>query len=134
GQLRSSWSPYTSGPVPWSGVVGMAVDGQGNVYVGGTSRYIGENQGLLKLSSAGERLATWGGNADFVALAIGPAGEMYGVTGSKDSIVVFSPDGQQVGEFEADSRGMTVDPDGNVYTAFQNRIQKYSAAGDLLAS
>jgi tripartite motif-containing protein 71 len=154
GGNRSSTAPQTvtgslstsaSSPTPQPGLIlacifSVALDKQGNLYVGDLGR-------LLKLSSSGQMLVQWHPVQPPSlpsGIAVDAQGSIYLTVLEDDHVRKLSPTGQilaswggrgsQPGQFN-NAADVAVDAQGNVYvTDFKNgRIQKFSSAGKLLA-
>jgi sugar lactone lactonase YvrE len=123
---------------------GIAVDGTGNVYV---SLVLGS---ILKLSSSGKILATWGGNGPAVGqliqaegITVDRQGAVYVADTGNNRIQKFSPGGKveavfgtqggKPGQFRS-PYSVAVDTHGNLYVADADnaRIQKLSPQGKVL--
>lgn len=135
---------------------GIAVDPQGNVYIG----HWNSNKVAVYLPS-GERLREWGvkgaGDGEFQlpgSVAIGPDGLLYVPDQGNSRVQKFTLDGKFVGKWGtlgkepgqfggdqspggrfAGPQFVAFDRDGNVYTtdAALDRIQKFTPEGKLLA-
>jgi DNA-binding beta-propeller fold protein YncE len=112
---------------------GIAVDGQGNVYVSEV-----DNNRLQKLDHDGKPLAMFQGFSSPFGLSIDRAGNVYVADLNNNQVQKLSPSGQPLQAFGAGSvkqpRGVTVDADGNVYISdTQNhRVQKFAPDGTLV--
>jgi sugar lactone lactonase YvrE len=158
GNGDGQFNPYSDEAIG-SGPGGIAVDAQGNVYVADTW-----NHRIQKFDSEGNLLLKWGafinladpvsaaeGGADVKffgprGVAIGPDGNVYVTDTGNKRVLVFTPDGEPVGEIGSqvtpektssgyayngpqefnEPVGIAADGAGNVYVADTNnkRIQK----------
>lgn len=135
---------------------GIAVDSQGNVYIG----HWNSNK-VAVYSPAGERLREWGvkgtGDGEFQlpgSVAIGPDGLLYVPDQGNSRVQKFTLEGQFVGKWGtlgkepgqfggdqspggrfAGPQFVAFDRQGNVYTtdAALDRIQKFTPEGNLIA-
>lgn len=124
---------------------GVACDQLGFIYVADT-----ENDRIVKMSSDGTRVLTWGtsgtGNGQFShprSLAAGPDGSVFVVDTGNHRIQHFSPTGQFIaawglkgandGQFNEPS-AIAVDPVGMVYVTdrYNHRVQMFSLSGQFL--
>jgi hypothetical protein len=122
---------------------GLAVDGQGNFYVG-------SSKGIVKYTPAGKRVAILGAPApDFSTpslagpsdIAVDQQGNLY-VTVSSNGILKASPGGQilgSIGDPKVSYNGVAIDRHGNIYATgckgptVCNLVDKFSPSGQSLA-
>ncbi|MBI4397198.1 MAG: hypothetical protein HY548_08890, partial [Elusimicrobia bacterium] len=127
---------------------GVAVDSQGNIYVGEKA-----NGSIRKFSPTGILLATFGGGIAYPSgLTVDTAGNIFVADRQNNQVVKLSPQGavlMKIGKFDAngipqpgsgagefhDPTGLSVDAAGNIYVADRKnaRIQKFSSSGQSLA-
>jgi len=144
------WKTSGDAAKPLSGAFSVAVDNQGNIYVG-----LVDVDQVQKLDSNGKFLASWGktgsGDGDFmfksagnteVALALDAQDNVY-VSDLNRRIQKFDANGKFLlkwgsqgdaeGQFQG-SIGLATDSQGNVYVSdiFNNVIQKFDANGKFL--
>ena len=143
-----TWGREDSGDGQFWRPYGVAVDGNGNVYV---AEYYSER--IQKFTSDGAFLAKWGsqgsGDGQFggpQGIAVDGSGNVYVAEYGNHRIQKFTSDGAFLakwggpgsgtgdGQFDRPV-GIAVDGSGNVYVAdtFNNRIQKFTSGGAFLA-
>jgi tripartite motif-containing protein 71 len=124
---------------------GIAVEGNGNVYVADSS-----NCRIQKFTPNGQFLTKWGseggGDGQFdgpFGIAIDGNGNVYVADTYNDRIQKFNPEGEFItkwgsegpadGQFE-NPEGIAIDGSGNVYVADSgnSRIQKFTPNGEFL--
>ncbi len=130
---------------------GIAIDGEGNVYVADT-----DNHCIQKFDKQGTFLARWGGEADSEegafyyprGLATAPTGEVYVADSGNNRVQKFDPDGNllaawgqfgfawrgaEAGKFDV-PWGVATDQQGNLYVSDTSnaRIQKFQPDGTPL--
>jgi len=134
---------------PWGNALGVAVDGDGFVYVSDVW-----NHRVQKFTSDGQFVTMWGqyGVAEVAGgapgqfwgprdVAVGPGGLIYVSDTGNKRIQVFTADGQYVTEWGGkgitDGRfeepvGLALAPDGTIYVAdtWNQRIQAFGPAGE----
>lgn len=128
GALLATWpfpAPRYEGPPN-----GVAVDGAGNVYV--TDMF---NNGILKCTSAGTRIDSWGAGsagASPVDLAVDGAGNVYAASMVGNYVRKNSPEGVVLGTFGGPGStpgrfqslaGVAVDGSGRVYGVDNSRVR-----------
>jgi sugar lactone lactonase YvrE len=127
----------------------VAVDGQGNIYVGQVAR------GISKFGPNGSFLGTLGESLKLIwpsGLAVDPAGHLYVADRYGHRVMKLTPQGHPVftlgkmsaqrhiekgsgpGEFN-EPAGLALDQHGNIYVADRrnSRVQKFSSSGRFLA-
>ncbi|MBI2384660.1 MAG: sigma-70 family RNA polymerase sigma factor [Elusimicrobia bacterium] len=141
--LIAAWGTSGSGPAQFREPMGIAIDGQGNVYAADS-----RNRRVQKLSPDGRFLAEFGGPDVLkkpVDTAVGPEGTLYVCDYEADRVEVFSRDGERLygwgepgegnGQFRSPA-GIAADRTGNVYVAdfYNHRIQVFDSKGGWLKS
>lgn len=127
------------------GAGALTFDGEGNLYVLDSANYR-----VQKFAPDRAFLTTWGsqgeGDGQFLAptdIAIDGQGRVFVADEGRNDVQVFDSDGRFLSAWSEDREGwlprpssIVFDNDGNVWiTHFtQNRVQKYSPAGALLAT
>jgi DNA-binding beta-propeller fold protein YncE len=122
---------------------GVAVDGQGNLYVADTG-----NHRVVKLSGGGQTLAEWRlGAAETSApagIAVDGDGNVYVADWQASQVFKLAPTGLLLAQWGVPGHGpgafdgpraVTLDADGNVYVADSGnqRIQKLTPSGEAVA-
>ncbi len=141
-----NWGTQGSGAGQFSFPRGVAVDGQGNVYVADTN-----NDRIQKFTKNGIFLTQWGtlGNGDGqfsrpVDVVVDSNGHVYVVDSINSRIQKFDSSGTFLSQWGSegngdgqflDPQGVAVDGSGNVYVADtrNNRIQKFDSNGTFLS-
>jgi streptogramin lyase len=131
---------WTGSDAPLREPRGIAVDVAGNVYVG-------EQQGVRKLSSEGGTLAQWTLPSPG-SIAIGPDQAIYLSQSSAEEVWKLAPDGRviarfgccgdssKLGAFGRGPWGVTTARDGTIWVAdpYNRRIQQFSSSGHFLSA
>jgi DNA-binding beta-propeller fold protein YncE len=108
--------------------------------------YVGDNKGLHKFAATGNYLLSLGpdGYAGFsAAVEVGFEGLVYRSDPQRDVVVIYSPDGEEVGQLGEpgsgdgqfdEPMGLTFDDGGNLYVVDRKnfRVQKFDPDGDFL--
>lgn len=124
-----------------SGPTSVAVDADGNFYVG-------DNKGLHKFDPDGKYLLSYGpdGYAGYTsAVSVGPDGTIYRSAPEEDVVVMYTPDGEKIGTLGESGSGkgqfdepfgLTFDSQGNLYVVDRRnfRVQKFDPDGKFLMS
>jgi hypothetical protein len=123
--------PQYRGNGSW-GLVGLAVDASGNIYVGDAF-----NQVVDEFTSSGTFVAQFGAGvlSEIQELAIGPNGNLY--VANYPNLVEFEPSGQCVNHcasvlpVEA-TRSVAFDGHGDIYVNESSRISEFDPSGELV--
>lgn len=146
GTLLDTWDTNGTGPGEFYGPIGVAIDGEGLVFVTEQG-----NARVQVLSADGTPVRQWGARgtgpgefSDPEGIAIGPDGLVYVTDADLQTVQVFTREGALVrawggtlgsapGEFHG-PRGIALDAAGNVYVADtgNHRVQVFSSAGAFL--
>ena len=142
GTLLSAWGGPGTANGQFSGLDGVAVDGQGHVY---TAEFLGSR--IQKFTTSGTYLTQWGifgsGNGQFnypVRLATNPNGDLvYVVDNRNERVQVFTTSGDYLGQWGTAGNGpgqflnpigIALDAHGNVFVADTNN-SRIQAFGDV---
>jgi sugar lactone lactonase YvrE len=144
GGSLGSWG--ASGAEPWSvtGPSGLALDGDGRIFVAEMIITNGTTQsGLQAFTTAGDYLANWGvyGHSRDpgvlftpFGVAFGPDDCLYVADTDLDRVQVFGGDGSYVREWATPCYGIAINAAGDVYVADADghRVRKFTSTGTLL--
>lgn len=139
GNFITMWGSKGKENGQFTNPVGIAVDKEGYVYV--VDRW---NPCVQKFSPNGDFIIKWGrmGNengefVNLVGIAIDNEGYVYTAESwNGNGVQVFNTDGEFISKWDDPKvwSGIAVDEDGNIYlTDVQNRIQKFTSDGQLIA-
>lgn len=136
GAYVTKWGSYGTGNGQFQHANGVAVDGQGNVYVADTY-----NNRIQKFDSNGSFLTKWGssgtGDGQFNHphnLATDRMGNVYVVDSYNNRIQKFDANGSYLTQWSYDNpSGVAVDNWGNVYVSnYSSKIRVFDGNGNLL--
>ena len=159
-RLLKSWGGYGLSPGLLYTPAGLAVDGQGNVYVtdngiilNAAVQAAGRYSRVVKFDRNGKWLGAWGehgtGEGQFLeaqGIAIDAAGYIYVADGAAGHVSRFDPRGRWVatwgskgsgeGQFSGGNLRLTVAPDGSIYVSDRSahRILHFAADGFFLSA
>jgi sugar lactone lactonase YvrE len=159
GKLLAQWGEHGSGPGQLDSPDKLALDAQGNLYVTEVgSQSPAGNSRIQKFSPTGMSLAQWGtfGSAPGqfntpVGIAVDQQGDIYVADVGNHRIQKLSSLGQPIAQWHTVGSGtgetteigydLALDARGNVYVSEphpfsdgNDRVQKFSPAGELLAT
>jgi DNA-binding beta-propeller fold protein YncE len=144
GKFLTKWGSYGSKDAQFKSPFGLAVDSQGDVYVGDPGNYR-----VQKFDSEGNFLTKWGSSGfrngqfseDLADIAVDGQGNVY-VTDRSNGFQKFDSNGQFLGQFEHcgdekrffSAAGVAVDAQDNVYVSdlSNKHICKYASNGQFL--
>jgi hypothetical protein len=125
GEVERTWGGTGSGPGQFTGLAGIAVDRDGNVYAGDY-----ETRRVQKFDRDGRYLLEWnlsdGGVRSPGGMVVDPEGNCLISDVATDIIHVFDASGSYLGNWSVKKAGcITTDADGNIYVLSENLIEKY---------
>jgi DNA-binding beta-propeller fold protein YncE len=130
-----------TGEGQFQGILGIATNASGDVYVSGSDR-------VQEFSPTGEFLRQFGspgsGNGQFVypnGIAVDSGGNVWVLDSLNDRVQEFSPSGTYLGQFGSQGGGNgqlewtsgLAFSGGNLYVAGNSRVQEFSTAGTYIA-
>lgn len=138
-----SWGSAGSQNGQFNGPGGIAVDSQGNVYVGESFRGEAyEDQRIQKFSSSGQFRNKWSVGGQIWSLAIGQNDTIFASTMDNRKIKKYSSDGKFIREWQAAEGRSPMKISVNkatglvyvgAYIGSDEKIQKYSKNGDFIS-